>query len=155
MHEQSTDSATGHAVGAEQKFDALVLRCSIRGKARVHAITDTPIMWPATWRNHIDRRPSLILCGDLIRAVRKESATAVAHHWGVSMLTVWKWADYGRHVGPFFRRLAPEKIHSETSRAKAIESSSVRNETPRSLRPDAASLAQHTSWKPCAKRTLD
>jgi hypothetical protein len=67
------------------------LRCRICVRAVVRGISAAPIQWPHTWRNNIDRRPSLILCGDLVRAVRRESGTAVAHWWGVSKLTVWKW----------------------------------------------------------------
>jgi hypothetical protein len=34
---------------------------------------------------------TLILYGDLARAVRRESAVAVAHAWGVTAQTVTKW----------------------------------------------------------------
>src|SRR6059036_319691 len=34
---------------------------------------------------------SPILCGDLIRAVRREAKATVAYHWGVSVITVYKW----------------------------------------------------------------
>lgn len=34
------------------------------------------------------RTNSLILCADLVRAVREESVQAVAHHWGVTVGTV-------------------------------------------------------------------
>src|SRR5262249_52013493 len=34
---------------------------------------------------------TLILYGDLEKAVRRESAVAVAHWWGVSVQTVWAW----------------------------------------------------------------
>jgi hypothetical protein len=33
----------------------------------------------------------LILCGDLVRAVKREAAIAVAHHWSVSVNTVKRW----------------------------------------------------------------
>jgi hypothetical protein len=39
----------------------------------------------------MDRRPSLILCGDLVRAVRRESVVAICHWWGVGRNTVWTW----------------------------------------------------------------
>jgi hypothetical protein len=51
-------------------------------------MTDAPIQWPATRRG---RRAAVIVCGDLVRAVRVESAIAVAFHWGVSMKTVGHW----------------------------------------------------------------
>jgi hypothetical protein len=34
---------------------------------------------------------SLILCGDIVKAVRHESRAAVAYHWGVAPETVKKW----------------------------------------------------------------
>src|SRR5437868_2602873 len=62
------------------------LYCHRRGKrVRVTSIADSLISWPCTG----NRSP--ILCGDLVRAVRKESAQAVAHHWGVTPQTVTIW----------------------------------------------------------------
>ena len=65
------------------------LRCEHRDReVTVSAISDTPIRWPCAW----GRGPrSPILCGELIRAVRLESAIAVAHHWGVNRATVSLW----------------------------------------------------------------
>ena len=65
------------------------LRCEHRDReVTVGAISDTPIRWPCAW----GRGPrSPILCGELIRAVRLESAIAVAHHWGVNRATVSLW----------------------------------------------------------------
>jgi hypothetical protein len=34
------------------------------------------------------------LCGDLIRAVRREAKLTVAYHWGVSTITVYKWRKF-------------------------------------------------------------
>jgi hypothetical protein len=91
---------------------------------RVDTITDAPIMWPA---KRFTNRPTLIVCGDLVRAVRKESATAVAHHWGVSMLTVWTWrkALGVGHVNPgtsaLRKRWAPETLNTAECRAKSRE----------------------------------
>src|SRR3954471_2641361 len=64
------------------------LFCEIRGTVTVGGYTDAPIPWPRVRKGG---NPCLILCGDLVRAVRAESAQAVAHHWGVSPATVWKW----------------------------------------------------------------
>ena len=55
---------------------------------KVGRMTDAPIPWP---RAYIKGPASLILCGDLIHAVRTESANAIAHHWGVGMTTVGSW----------------------------------------------------------------
>jgi hypothetical protein len=55
---------------------------------KVDGLTDAPVMWPFTQRCG---PRSLILCGDLVRAVRDESVAAVAAHWGVARETVWRW----------------------------------------------------------------
>jgi hypothetical protein len=58
---------------------------------------------------------SLILCGDLVRAVMRESEIAVAHHWRVSRLTVWAWrktlgvGQYTRGTLRLHRDWFPEK----------------------------------------------
>jgi hypothetical protein len=64
------------------------LRCALRGWTRVHGYTEAPIPWPAKW----GRSP--ILCGDLVRAVRREAKPVVAYHWGVSIITVYKWRKF-------------------------------------------------------------
>jgi hypothetical protein len=58
--------------------------CEIRGTVTG---SEAPIAWPYAKTNG---RP-LILCGDLIKAVKQESSKAVAHRWGVSVTTVWTW----------------------------------------------------------------
>ena len=54
-------------------------------------MSDTPIQWPFTHRHSSDTRPSLIVCGDMVKAIEKESASAVAYHFGVTAQTVTKW----------------------------------------------------------------
>jgi len=61
-------------------------RCHMRGRVRVGIWSNGNIPWPRRYRTN-----SLILCGDLVRAVRRESAQAVAWHWGVTLVTVFKW----------------------------------------------------------------
>ena len=61
------------------------LFCEIRGTVIVGGYTDAPIPWP---RMKKGGNPCLILCGDLVRAVRAESNAAVSHHFGVSTHTV-------------------------------------------------------------------
>ena len=53
------------------------LFCEMRGTVKVGDYSDGPIPWPVKWGT----RNSLILCGDLVRAVQVESAQGVAHHW--------------------------------------------------------------------------
>src|SRR6266516_1099956 len=64
------------------------LRCAMRGWTKVDGYTEAPIPWPAKW----GRSP--ILCGDLIRAVGREAKATVAYHWGVSVITVYKWRKF-------------------------------------------------------------
>jgi hypothetical protein len=51
-------------------------------------MSDATIQWPYAKKRG---RRSLILCGDLVKAVGLEAETAVAHHWGVSVTTVKLW----------------------------------------------------------------
>jgi hypothetical protein len=56
------------------------------GPAKVGKISHARMPWPIRAKSR-----SLILCGDLVRAVEKEAEQAVAYHWGVTIGTVWKW----------------------------------------------------------------
>ncbi len=79
----------------------------------VEGLTDAPVMWPFTQRSG---PRSLILCGDLVRAVRDESVAAVAAHWGVGRETVWRWRralgvnEYNRGTRQLIRDTIPEKV---------------------------------------------
>src|SRR3954464_7493417 len=64
------------------------LRCVIRGKLRVRALSPGPIPWPQAF---IQSNRAFIVTGDLVRALRCESAQAVAHWWGVGIGTVSRW----------------------------------------------------------------
>lgn len=61
---------------------------AIDGRLQVGGWSAGPIPWP---RRKKTGRHSLILCGDLARAVRVESSEAVQHWFGVGEVTVWKW----------------------------------------------------------------
>lgn len=67
-----------------------ILACEYRGcDVKVGGMSsDIPIQWPTAYKTG---RRSLIVCGDLVRAIRTESEQAVAHHWGVNIVTVWHW----------------------------------------------------------------
>ena len=64
------------------------LFCEIRGWVVVKRISDGRIQWPQTLVNN---RPTFIICGDLVKAVRRESNLAVGHWWGVTAQTVTLW----------------------------------------------------------------
>jgi hypothetical protein len=65
-----------------------VLRCEVRGEVVVAGFSPGPIRWPWT-RN--GGKPALIVCGDLVEAVRCEARLAVCDGWGVTAPTVWRW----------------------------------------------------------------
>ena len=55
------------------------LRCELRGELVVTGLTDAPVPWPLGRRpGRSVRAGSLVLCGDLAEAVRRESALAPA-----------------------------------------------------------------------------
>jgi hypothetical protein len=91
----------------------------MRGKVRVRGIHEAPIQWPYTLPEKGGGRPMLILCGDLARAVRVESETAICHWWGVGITTVWKWRKAlgvertTEGTVALLSRLAPETVQSE------------------------------------------
>lgn len=62
------------------------LYCQMRGSLRMGTWSDGPIPWPRRYRTD-----SIILCGDLIRAVKMESVDAICYHWGVCRSLVQKW----------------------------------------------------------------
>lgn len=49
---------------------------------------DARIPWPV---GKDERSKSLVLFGDLAKAIRQETAQAVAYWWGVKSETVWRW----------------------------------------------------------------
>jgi hypothetical protein len=68
------------------------LACEVRGPVVVVDLRDAPIPWPVCCGlGRSSGRTSLAVMGDLALAVRRKSAQAVAHWWGVSVVTVAKW----------------------------------------------------------------
>lgn len=62
------------------------LFCEMRGYLKIGGYSDGPIPWPRRYRTN-----SIILCGDLVRAVKQESVEAVSFHWGVCRNVVQNW----------------------------------------------------------------
>lgn len=60
----------------------------VDGRLEVGGWTDAPIPWP---RRKKAGKVSLILCGDLVRAIKTESAEAICYYWGVGPTKVWMW----------------------------------------------------------------
>lgn len=73
------------------------IACQVRGEVEVDGLTEgsrsTAEPWPIAWPYvaQIGGRRSLILCGDLVKAVRREGVSAIAKAWGVSRDQVHTW----------------------------------------------------------------
>ncbi len=113
------------------------LFCEIRGTVKVGGYHDAPIPWPrlAKGGSH-----TLILCRDLVKAVRLESKIAVAYHFGVSEATVQGWrralgvAAYNPGSQQLFRRIALSRDDDR------LEIARKNSKTPPALAKASASL---------------
>jgi len=96
-----------------------------RDLVRVGPLSNGPIPWPTIEGRGRRGAGQLIVCGDLVRAVRKEAAAAIVRHWGVSQQTVWRWRKalgVGRMTPgtvEVYRRLLPQRIHAPEAKARA------------------------------------
>jgi hypothetical protein len=66
------------------------LRCEVRGLVKVAGFSEALVPWPYATTPKGSRR-RLILCGDLVRAVRQESPIVVSRFFGVSDHIVGRW----------------------------------------------------------------
>lgn len=64
--------------------------CEVRGEVVFAGLTNARIPWPIGKRSG-SRARALVVFGDLAKAVRRESASAVCYWWGVTAQTVSKW----------------------------------------------------------------
>jgi hypothetical protein len=65
-----------------------VVFCERCGEVTVCGLSAARIPWPTCRRG---RGRAIILCADLVDAVRRESSIAVQYWWGVGRETVWRW----------------------------------------------------------------
>ena len=95
------------------------LFCEVRGWVPVRAMSDGRIVWPMTIRTKGGGKPFLIVCGDLVKAIRRESAIAICHWWGVTAqtVTVWRKAlgveQYNEGTRRLSRDWTPERLPPE------------------------------------------
>lgn len=76
--------------------------CLMRGEVEVDGLTagpgttaeGVPLAWP--YVEGVAGKRSLILVGDLVKAVRRESVSAICRAWGVSR---WQVRDWRRALG--------------------------------------------------------
>ena len=64
---------------------------ALRGKVPFGTFTNALIPWPKARRRGKSGSGGIVLCGDLLRALEKESIPAVSYYWGVSRATVGNW----------------------------------------------------------------
>lgn len=74
------------------------LHCAVRGEVIVVGMSNGRIPWPLASKPGNTNR-MLVIYGDLKRAVTREAAITVCHHWGVTPQTVSKWRK-AMGVGP-------------------------------------------------------
>jgi hypothetical protein len=66
------------------------IRCALSGMVKVVGMSSSPIPWPVARR--VTGGPSFLIITDaLVRAIRRESNQAIAHHFGVTPQTVTVW----------------------------------------------------------------
>lgn len=111
----------------------------IDGSVEVGGWSAGPIPWPTRKKAG---RASLILCGDLLQAVRSESSIAVQHWFGVGPVTVYKWRKalgVGRMDSPgtvkLYQDLYPSKLPDQVA-ARGRKAS----KTPEALAKQAAAV---------------
>lgn len=142
---------------AVKRGDALFCEKADR-EVKVGGLSDAPIQWPRRLKTGT---PSLILCGDLIRAVRTESVIAVAHWWGVNAVTVWKWRkalgvpQVNEGTGRLYRDYHPEKLPDDVAavgRENAAKPEAVAkmaaSKTGKPAHPRAAEIIREVGSRP-------
>jgi transposase len=117
------------------------------GSVIVGGYTNAPIPWP---RRMKAGRPSLILCGDLISAVEVESEIAIAHWWGVGVVTVWAWR---KALGIGRVTEGTERLYRDLKAEKLPDDLAARGRE-RAAKPDAkAKMAATKRGRPAPPQT--
>lgn len=108
------------------------LFCEVRGWVVVGKMSDGRITWPMCKAGK--RARAFILCGDLVKAVKCESAIAVCYWWGVTAQTVSAWRKaldvprMNEGTGRLYREYAPDRLdlHARIKARKAMRFPDVR-----------------------------
>jgi hypothetical protein len=66
------------------------VKCAVRGELKIVGVTDAPIPWPLGVGARGGAK-SLVVRGDLVSAIRRESVSAICYWFGAHEVTVWKW----------------------------------------------------------------
>ena len=119
------------------------LKCAVRGKVRVAGLTAAPVPWPlAKSGKHLVP----VVCGGLLRALRRESVQAVKHWFGISTWNAWRlrkalgFPRANEGTAALMRDLMPELI-GEEGQAKMHAASTPPSGPRRSPRRSGASTA--------------
>jgi hypothetical protein len=67
------------------------VRCRVRGAVVIVGLSGGPIPWPVGQPVRGRAVTGLVVFADLVKALRRESAPAVARWWGVSENAGWRW----------------------------------------------------------------
>jgi hypothetical protein len=118
------------------------LFCAVRGWVTVRKVSDGLIPWPQTL---VGRSKALILCGDLVKAVRHESNQAVAYHWGVTPQTVTVWRK-ALDVGP--TNEGTHRLRSDYTREPWAEAARAKGQAKNADPARRAKLAAAKRGKP-------
>lgn len=104
------------------------IECSVRGNVTVIGVSAGRIRWPLCRPHTVT---ALLVCGDLEKAVRRESAAVVAHWWGVGWTTVRRWR---RALGVVRFNAGTVKLrkagYNDTKRSKKISASKTGKARP-------------------------
>lgn len=137
-YKRPPDVSVGQRIRDERLRDFVEVRC----------FTRAPIPWPAGGRS--SQNPP-ILCGELVEAVRTESAEAIAYHWGVSRDLVREWRKalgvprFTAGTRKRWAELVDQRLTPE-SRAKGARASAIKQRLVRQL---VEALERHRrAWSP-------
>jgi hypothetical protein len=121
------------------------LACELRGTIRVGGWSNGPIPWPLAAKTG-----GFIFCGDLLKAIQRESVTAVAHWFGVGKTAVSRWRA---KLGVDRSTPGTRKLSSETAAARSTPQWS-RKMVALARRPEArAKISNARRGKPMLPRT--
>jgi hypothetical protein len=103
--------------------------CAVRGEVTIKDLTDARIPWP---RGTNIRGPrSLILYGDLARAVKRESATAISCWFGLNDGTITKWRRaLGVPERNYGTKMLREQALANTSHAEGVNAATAKARDP-------------------------
>ena len=95
------------------------IECALNGRVVVIGWSSGRIPWPQCRIT----RTTLVLCGDLERAVRRESSQAIRFWWGISLDVITKWrkllgvAPTNEGTAQLHRRWVEEKLPEDVRAA--------------------------------------